>query len=383
MSRQQPGSPAADGVGLVDVLPSLIASLGVGPGTAAQPWPPPAVRLPPARAAVVVLADGLGARQLAARSGHAPFLRTLDPVATEVRCGFPSTTATSLASFGTGECAGQHGLVGWQVRLPGTDRLLNHLSWAGGPDPTAYQPLPSLLQRAAAAGVQVSTVSMREFERSGMTRAVLSGGRFAAAGTVAERIEATVQAAQGPGHALVYLYWPEVDKVGHVHGPDSWQWGEAVQTLDAALATLADRLPTGTSLSVVADHGMVEAPVQERHDLAYEIELSEGVDLLGGEPRAPYVYCAPGAQADVAASWRTVLGDRGLVLSREEAVDRGLFGPVRADVLPRIGDLVVLMRGGATVLDSSVLRPQVVALRGHHGSTTDQETLIPWLHRPA
>lgn len=370
-------------VGLVDVLPSLIASLGVRTGGGAEPFPPAAVEMPSARAAVVVLADGLGARQLAGRSGHAPFLRTLEAAAPEVRCGFPSTTAASLASFGTGLPTGQHGLVGWQVRLPGTDRLLNHLSWVGGPDPTAYQPFPTLLRRAASAGVRVTTVSQGEFARSGLTRAALSGGRFVGAAGVEERLEATVRAARGPGPALVYLYWPDIDKAGHVHGPDSLQWGEAVEALDAALGSLATRLPDGTSLSVTADHGMVEAPESGRRDLSYAPDLDEGVALLGGEPRAPYVYCEPGAVDDVAARWRAVLGDQGVVRTREEAVDQGFFGPVRAQVLPRIGDLVVQMRGAATVLDSRLLRPQVLALRGHHGSTSDAETLVPWLHRPA
>lgn len=370
-------------VSLADVLPSVVASLRVPPAEG-DAWAQPVVALPPARSAVVVLADGLGARQLARRLGHAPFLRTLEPAAPQVRSGFPSTTTTSLTSFGTGLLAGQHGLVGWQVRLPGTtDRLLNHLSWKDGPDPADYQPHPTLLQRAERAGVRVCTVSRGEFAGSGLTRAALAGGRFLAAREVDERIEQTLQALAGEGPALVYLYWPEVDKVGHVHGPDSWQWGEAVEELDSGLRTLAARLPGGTSLTVTADHGMVEAPEWLRHDLAFSPELGEGVELLGGEPRAPYVYCRPGAADEVAGTWREVLGDDALVRTREEAVADGWFGPVRPEVLERIGDVVVAMRGQWTLLDSRLLRPQVLALRGHHGSLTDEETLVPLLHRPA
>jgi Type I phosphodiesterase / nucleotide pyrophosphatase len=375
-------SPPPYAVDLADVLPSVVASLGVA--DPAGRWSAPAVALPPARSAVVVLADGLGARQLARRSGHAGFLRTLQPAAPEVRSAFPSTTTSSLATFGTGLPVGQHGLTGWQVRLPGTtDRLLNHLSWKGGPDPATYQPFPTVLALAAEGGVRVATVSRPEFAGSGLTRAALEGGRFVPADGVEERIEQTVQAVRGEGPALVYLYWPEVDKVGHVHGPESWQWGQAVEELDAALRTLAARLPAGTSMTVTADHGMVEAPEWARHDLAHRPELGQGVALLGGEPRAPYVYCRPGAVADVAATWTSVLGDDAWVRTREEVVADGWFGPVRPEVLGRIGDLVVTMRGRSTLLDSRVLRPQVLALRGHHGSLTDEETLVPLLHRPA
>ncbi len=374
-------------VSLHHVLPALIRSLGVDPATGDIDWPPPALQIPAARAAVVVLVDGLGARQLARRSGHAPYLRCLAPLAPEVRSGFPSTTAVSLAGLGTGVLPGEHGLVGWQVRLPGTDRLLNHLSWDGGPEPTTYQPVPTLLERAASAGVQVSTVSQPAFEGSGLTKAALRGGRFVPARSLAERVRATLgevtRSARRGHRALVYLYIGEVDKAGHEHGPDSLRWGETVEEVDAALAALGAGLPANTSLTVTADHGMVEAPKTLRRDIAHDPVLGEGVALLGGEPRVPYAYCEPGAVDDVLDRWRTVLGSEALVMSRTEMVETGWLGPVRDDVLPRIGDVVAVLRGGGTVLDSRRLRPQVLALRGHHGSLTDEETLIPLLHRAA
>lgn len=37
------------------------------------------------------------------------------------------------------------------------------------------------------------------------------------------------------------------------------------------------------------------------------------------------------------------------------------------------------MQGRATLLDSRLLRPEVLALVGHHGSITDAETAIPLL----
>lgn len=374
-------------VSLRGLLPGLIRSLGVAPAAGDRPWPASTVEVPAARTAVMALIDGLGACQLARRSGHAPFLRRLLPLAAEVRSGFPSTTAVSLATLGTGELPGEHGLVGWQVRLPGTDRLLNHLSWDGGPEPTTYQPVPTLLERAARAGVAVSTVSQPGFQGSGLTRAALRGGRFVPARSLAERVQATVRetvrAGQGRDPALVYLYIGEVDKAGHEHGPESLAWGEVVEEVDAALAGLARQLPSGVSLTVTADHGMIEAPEAMRRDLAHDTELDDGVALLGGEPRVSYAYCRPGAADDVLARWRTVLGDHAQVLSRAELVETGWLGPVREAVLPRIGDVVAVQRDGATVLDSRLLRPQVLALRGHHGSLTDEETLIPLLHAPA
>lgn len=382
-------------VWLGSVLPAVAASLGVavgrrgdaddggdaGHGSDADHGPD-GLTFPEARSAVVALVDGLGAEQLRRRGGHAPFLRTLPIAHPRLACGYPSTTASSTAGLSTGLAPGTHGLVGWQTLMPGTDRLLNHLSWDGGPDPREWQPHPTVFEALAAAGLTVTHVAPSVFERSGLTRATLRGTGFRPADTIPERVAAVRELVRRPGRHLVYVYFGEVDKAGHVHGPDSYEWTDRVEEVDAALAEIAAALPPGTSLTVTADHGMVPAPEEERLDLADHAELAHGIRHLGGEPRAPQPYCEPGAVADVLAAWREVLADRAVVLTREEAVAAGWFGPVTETVLPRIGDLVVAMRGRATVLDSRALRTQVLRLRGHHGSLTAEEVLVPLLHRP-
>lgn len=364
-------------VSLRHVVPTALASLGLAPGSCGGPEQIPAP-LPPARRAVVVLADGLGELQLRRRAGHAPVLRAMEPVVAEARCGFPSTTAVSLASLGTGLLAGEHGLVGWHALVPSADRLVNHLSWEDGPDPQTWQPHPTLFERASAAGVRVTMVGPAKFAGSGLTRAVLRGARAVPALDPEEAVRATAAALQGPGPALVYLYWGDIDRTGHVHGPDGWQWTEQLELLDDTLADLLEAVPTDTLVTVTADHGMVHAPHELRLDLAVQAELARGIRHLGGEPRGPQPHCRPGAVDDVHATWTEVLDGRALVLTRAQAVDAGWFGPVEPQALPRIGDLVVAMRGRHTVLDSRALRPQVLTLVGQHGSLTDEETLVPW-----
>lgn len=385
MSRSAQAGAAAyrapePGTGLASVLPAALAALGVDDlpaGVSPARW-----TVPDARAVVVVLADGLGAAQLAGRSGHARTLRTLaTPAGAEgFSCGFPSTTASSLTSLGTGRCIGEHGIVGWQTNYRG--RLFNHLAWEDGPDPTSHQPLPTLLQHAARRDVAMSTVSWPAYADSGLTRAALRGGGFLPATHAVERtlgvLHGVAQAGRR-GRALVYAYWDQIDKAGHVHGPDSLEWGEAVEAFDVWLAELLDRVPEGTQVVVTADHGMVEAPVAQRRDLTVEPELAAGVALLAGEPRAPQAWCQPGAVPDVLAAWRAELGETAIVLSREEAIEAGWFGSVRAGYEARIGEVVVAMLDDATLLDSRTLRPQVLALRGHHGSITAAETAIPLL----
>lgn len=364
-----------DSLGLADVLPGVAHTLGVG-AQGALTWPA-------ARSAVVVLVDGLGHELLQRRLGHAPFLRSVGDHMTAVPCGFPSTTATSMATFGVGVGSGEHGMLGYEVFDPERDTVFNQLSWEDGPVPETWQSRPTVFEQVADAGIEVTRIGPAFFDGSGLTRAALRGGRFVGAESLQERVDEAVAAIRASARALVYLYWGELDKVGHLHGCESPQWCDELESVDRALAQLSARLPADCSLTVTADHGMVDVRPEDRVDVATTPGLPDGVRHVFGEPRALQLRCEPGAVDDVAATWRGVLGDRVEVLDRPEAVLRGLFGPVDRRMLNRIGDLVVLARTRCVVVDSRRHRPQLVNLIGVHGSTSPDEVNIPLLHLPA
>jgi hypothetical protein len=372
--------PAYDGSGLAGVLPAVVRSLGFAGW---QGGPGHGLDLSPARRAVVVLVDGLGYDLLRQRSGHAPFLRGLLPTAYRLSAGFPSTTATSMGTFGTGLPPGSHGLVGYEVLVPGEDRLLNELSWDNGPEPRLWQPSRTVFERAVADGVAVIRIGPGFFDGSGLTNAALRGGTFTAARSLDDRVDSALEALRGNKRALVYLYWGELDKVGHVHGCQSWEWGDELELIDRGLARLVAGVPSDTSVHITADHGMVDAPHGLRIDLAHDAELAAGVRHVGGEPRSLQLYCEPGSTGDVLATWRERVDTRAWVLSRDEAVTQGLFGAVSEHVLPRIGEVIVAMRDNFAIVDSRTARPALLALLGLHGSLTPAEMAIPLLQVPA
>jgi hypothetical protein len=88
---------------------------------------------------------------------------------------------------------------------------------------------------------------------------------------------------------------------------------------------------------------------------------------------------ADGAEADVLAAWRDILGNRAWVVSREEAIAAGWFGERIGDAVRlRIGDIVAAARGSAGVVRRTV-EPLESALIGQHGSLTTAEQLVPLL----
>lgn len=129
---------------------------------------------------------------------------------------------------------------------------------------------------------------------------------------------------------------------------------------------------------MVADHGMVPMPRAELVDVDAEPEMLSGVRLLGGEVRARHIYTEPGAADEVLARWRARLGTAGLVVSGEEAIERGWFGRVvPGRVRSRIGDVLAVLRDGGVV--RSIVEPNESKLLGQHGSLTAAEQYVPCL----
>ena len=105
-----------------------------------------------------------------------------------IRAAFPTTTPVGLGTFGTGLPPGAHGLVGASFWLPETDEVLTPLHWGAEPTPVAVQPERTVFERSSAAGIRTCAVSPGAYRESGLTRAVLRGGSYEAAESVAERI---------------------------------------------------------------------------------------------------------------------------------------------------------------------------------------------------
>ncbi|MGY4650883.1 hypothetical protein ACVWWN_004679 [Mycobacterium sp. URHB0021] len=363
---------------LADVVPSLLAAMGAT-GRFAAP-----IRLPgDITGACVLLIDGLGADLLDTYADDAPVLAGMR--GRTLRVGFPSTTVAGLAAIGTGCQSGQHGLVGYSFRLPGAG-VLNSLRWRQHPwgadlreevPPEQVQPAPTMFERAQSAGIAVSVISGAEFAHSGMTRAVLRGGRYIGVQALGD-LGSSVQTAIAAG-GFCYGYHSELDMMGHLYGPGSAAWRMQLRQVDRLVESVVEGLPPGGLLAVVADHGMVTVEEGDTIDADACTPLTEGVEAIGGEVRARHVYVADGAEADVLAAWRGILGNRAWVVSREEAIAAGWFGERIGDaVRPRIGDIVAAARGSAGVVRRTV-EPLESALIGQHGSLTTAEQLVPLL----
>lgn len=369
---------------LSSVLPAVSSAIGHPIATPVHPSPEglqAALNLPDADSAVVVLVDGLGFWNLATRAGHVPYLRSLlnEPLnQLPMTTCLPSTTVAAMGVFGTGTCPGLTGMTGYTQLNPENGLISQMIQFRDALDPLDLQRQPTVFEQLVAQDVRVTSCGLPRFRDSALTRAALRGSVYQSANHSRQRVLDTAKAAREPG--LTYLYIRDVDKVGHHHGWDTPEWIAALESADALLALLHRSLPKGTLVVIVADHGMVAADPAQRIDIACEPVLNEGVELVGGEPRAVMLYARKDVAPEaIAERWRTRLGDLATVMTREEAIGAGLFGEVDNRVRPMIGDLLVLAHDRVTLVDSRIQIDAATRLPGVHGSSTVLETRIPCL----
>ena len=372
MSAQLSTKPRFGGRSLEMVFPSIAGSLGVAGFDNV-------LDLPEAPRYVVLLVDGLGYELLRDNAGAAPFLSSL-LVDGPMTVGVPSTTATSLTSLGTGMPAGRHGVVGYTSRVPGTYTRLNSLKWDQPVDPREWQPHATVLHSMRAAGIDASVVNDSKFADSGLTLCSQRDIPFHGIDSVWERLDVILDALEESPRSVVYAYESRLDHTGHSKGCQSAEWVEMLMTIDTDLQRLHGELPADTVLVVTADHGMVDLPFANRFDVDKHDGLLKDVLLVAGEARFRHLHTRPGAEAEVAARWSTVLGDRAIVRTQENVED--WFGPIDALVRPRIGDVLVASLGDFAVFSSKEFGIEL-KMTGFHGSVSPAEMHVPLLVAPA
>jgi hypothetical protein len=225
--RHPPIVPSYGTATLADLSSSILASL--------DPEAPPeqnVLGLAPAQRACLLIVDGLGWELLRAHPAATPFLSELARNSRPITAGFPATTVTSLGSLCTGRPPGQHGMLGYKVMVPGEDILLNALRWDSRVDPRQWQALPTIYERATAAGIAAVHVAQGAFRGTGLTVATMRGAIYRAADSMGALAAQGAAAVTEYGRAFVTVYHGDLDNTGHMFGVGSDAWYNQLAHVD-------------------------------------------------------------------------------------------------------------------------------------------------------
>ncbi|MEP7113470.1 MAG: alkaline phosphatase family protein [Ilumatobacteraceae bacterium] len=362
--NEQPILPDYSGANVRAIVPTLLA-----PNRSAdRAWMPSPAH--DARQVVILVLDGLGWEQFVRYRQHMPTLAAFDggPITTVA----PSTTATALTSITTGLTPGEHGLVGYRMDVGGD--TLNVLRWSTDAGDARRKHEPRRVQPFAAfMGEPVPVVTKADFERTGFTEAHLRGGRMAGWRS-ASSIAVTVGQLLREGEPLIYAYYDGIDKIAHERGFGPYYEAE-LRAADDVVEQIRAQLVDDSALLVTADHGQVDVGSNTREMAG---DVSKLTRSLSGEGRFRWLHAKPGAADDLLAAALALHGDVAWVMSRQELIEGGWFGPVVSPpIAARFGDVALMTKAPISFVDPADSGPYPLVCR--HGSLTSAEMLVPLL----
>jgi len=400
--------PHYDAYSIANIAPTVARILGAQMEEAGPPLPEEvwAKLAPGVRRVIFVILDAVGYRQLqryldAGFSVFADLAKTgtLVPI-TSV---FPSTTVAALTSIWTGRPPLGHGFLGTKLLLPRQGVLANMLKMApamnsrgGGLEDWGWNSddfvtASTLAGHMGTRGIQTVAHTCRAFLGSPLTEIFLRGmgevRGYLGLSDLWLNVRQTLREAD-PGRPLfVDVYWSDADNVAHVYGPES-EYGPATlrhfcRSLEEDfLERLTPDMKAGTLLVITADHGQITTPADRVLHLPDHEELWETFLLPpAGESRAAYVYVRSGERERLHSYAAQHLQGRFASLDTGQALEIGLWGPsglATPKTRVRLGDVLMI----ATDSSRLTVRPREEtrhALRGHHGSLTAEEMLVPLL----
>lgn len=362
MSEDEPLLPDYGGACISNVVTTLL-----GPSDTRPDWMPEAAI---ADQIALLVIDGMGWNQLRARADAVPYLASLDggPITSVA----PSTTATALTSITTGLPPGEHGMVGYRMSIDGS--VLNALRWsADGRDARAAIP-PGRIQHARPfPGHHPIAVTRAEFVDTGFTQAHMNGVRFCGYRMPSTLVAETARLLRA-GEPFVYAYYEGVDKVAHEYGLGDQYLAELI-AVECMVRHLAEALPAGAALVITSDHGQVDVG---RNMVELHQDVMPHVSYQSGEGRFRWLHARPGRARALLDAVRSHHSDTAWILTRDEMIEGGWFGPVVTDeARSRFGDVALVARGDVAFVDPADTGPFELIAR--HGSSTPDEMLVPLL----
>jgi hypothetical protein len=372
MATMLPARPEPRGL-ISDVADNLLSALSGDTGT---------FGFRPVNKIALIVVDGLGTHNLLDHSGHARRLVAgLNRSGFSLHSGLPSTTSTALASLTTGQPAGRHGMLGYSVLDPVSHTVLNHLKpFPDGVVPEQWQPCPTLFETLAEDGIPSLAVGEARFDGTDFTRTILRGAEFAASTRLSTHTSLMRDFFDRHDRGLCYLYWPTLDRLGHSRGVGNADWVDELEVLDAWVGEVSSALGSDEAAVLTADHGMVSVTESDRVVLLASDPLRSDIAHFAGEPRCVHLYRRLDVDQEVfAARVSTWVDGRGEVVTRDDAVARGLFGEVDAHNVPRIGDVIIFASDNWVFYDEATASAMSYQMVGQHGSGTEVETTVPFI----
>ncbi len=394
--------PNYGGNSILNIPATVCALLGAEPVGAQALDPALTAGLGEAQRVVLVLMDALalhrlqrwiadGSSQVWERLAQQGVLAPLTSVT-------PSTTSSALTTLWTGRSPYEHGIMGYEMWMKEYGMIVNMIQHApaafnnsagsltrAGFTPRTYLPFPNMAQHLGRHSVEVHAFQHFTISHSGLSQMLMDGAEVHSFGSAADLWIGVRQLLEARRHRRLYtwVYWGDVDHLGHMHGPDDERPAAEFASFSRSFETLfLDKLDPalrkGTVVILLADHGMLQTPPDPHFELASHPGLDRRLHMApSGENRLMYLYVRPGQTEAIREYIDRNWMKQFRVMDAAYAAESGLFGSGERHprLGERLGDLVVFP-GEAMYLWWA---PKENILLGRHGGLHPEEMLVPFV----
>ncbi len=325
----------------------------------------------------LVILDGMSIDALSLLPENA-FLRQRQAATLTSVC--PSTTTAATGSFYSALSPAEHGWLGWSCYFKEYARLVDlfldrdsySLERLTSSPAKSLMPYQSVFSRIkAAAGDRVFTRAVFPF-----VPAPLTGMDDL---TIARTLDEAALAIRGRDgrEAFTLFYWTDPDETMHEWGARGERAVKVLKQLNDWAEALSKRL-RDTTLIITADHGLIDVTgvvwLNECEEIMRCLTMPPSV-----ESRAASLFVKRGREREFERAFQETLGADFLLMPREEALSRQLFGPGKlhdkADDF--IGDYLALATGTRAIYYRAEGGQPHGKMVGHHAGMTEQEMLVP------
>ena len=311
---------------------------------------------------------------------------------------FPTTTTAALTTLYTASTPLEHGMLGYILYLKRFFSLVNMLDISPvgmdrdllthhGFNPFKWLPVKTIFEKLSRTGVKCLSVTSNLFKNSGLSKMHHVGSTLKGYSDMVDMVLLLKRALEEEGPLFVFGYWGLTDSFGHQYGPFSPEYGLELKTFFYLLRNVFEdyferREHQDTGLLISADHGQLETVWSDEEWISPKDKLvKEFLDIPPfGEPRA--LYFIPKEGKAFQQYFQERYSKRFLLLSREEAIQSGLFGSLqdsekRDEILERLGYWIALSKKRGSIHYRYTGNEKT--FRGKHGSLTADELYIPLL----
>jgi len=322
---------------------------------------------------ILILIDGLGSNMLNNSGFGSLSIANLTSV-------FPSTTSTAISSILTASTPGEHGLLGYISYFKELGGLTNILRYSHPlsserdmfkdfMDLKEITNAQNIFKKMTEKGIRSKIIIPRDISNSALSRLLHEGAE------VQEYIMhwdglILLKKIMNESVDFVYAYYPHIDTLSHIYGPNSEEVKFATIELIKNILEISKEKPKDVSIIITADHGHIE--VGKVYKIIEDQELMKLISMPPfGDSRAIFLKTKMKIDEIFSKKYNNFL-----LLTQEEAIKLKLFGNFNENYIDRIGDYIAIPKDNSIMI-YPFRKGDERMLKSQHGGLLEEEMLVP------